>query len=142
MRKLILLVAALAAAGAIAGSAVEPPSCTFTNVRQEAVQNVSVGTVYRGSSLLFTNCALYAGTSSTGAVQTLTNVTVDISVGNFDTNVTYTASSTNAATGTWSRLITVPDLASWFVQVRVTDENTNRYVYPAKSFMSEVSMFD
>jgi hypothetical protein len=145
MRKwmaMLLGVAAVAATMAVAGSAVEPVTCTVTNVRGEAAASVSAGQIYRGSTLTFTNCQLYAGTSATGAVQTLTNVLVEISVGNLSTNVEYTASSTNAAAGTWNATITVPDLASWTMEVRLTDENTNQYIYPAKTFVSETSMFD
>ena len=142
MKKLMaLLFAVVAMTGwpAQAGSAVEPASCTFTNVRGEAVASVAAGTIYRGETLLMTNCAVCTTNSSTA--QTLTNVTVSIAVGNLSTSTTYTATVQNAAAGTWWYSLPCPDLSQFFVWVRVVDENTNSYIYPAKSFAADVNPF-
>lgn len=142
MKRMLMMAAAagmLAVYPARAGSAVQPASVAVTNVRGEAAESILPGTLYRGSTLLFTNCVV--ATTNAATPQTLTNVTVTISVGNLSTNNDYTATVQDAALGKWSYAITVPDLASWFLQVKVTDENTNVYIYPSKTFVSEQSMF-
>jgi len=124
-----------------ADSQVEPQTCTFTNKRAEAAQSVTwAGTLYRSGTVLFTNCLLYADSLGL-TVQTLTNVTVQVSVGSLTTNIDYTATVLSTNGGTWFKSVTVPDLASWTIQVKITDSLTNTYIYPAKVMTAEQSMF-
>jgi hypothetical protein len=132
----------MAMAGAAwAGDTVSPPTVTFTNVRSEAIATIVAGTIYQGSSLVFTNCKLYSGTSTNSDPQGLSNVTVEVSCGNLGTNVDYTATVTSTNLGLWCATVTVPSLSAWQVQVRITDAATNRYVYPTKTMVADQSMF-
>ena len=142
MRKMLcLIVAGLVAVVVLAGDAVEPNSCTFTNFRGEAVVSVPVGTIYRSTSLVFTNCVLYSGTTTNAAVQGLDGCTVQVSVGDLSTNTDYTATVTSTNLGKWGCAILIPDMATFLIQVKVTDGQTNSYVYPSKSMSAEQSMF-
>ncbi len=68
-------------------------------------------------------------------------VTVAVAVGNSSTNVEYAATVQSAVAGTWHCTVTVPDLATFFVQVKVTDSQTNSYIYANKVFSAETSLF-
>lgn len=143
--KKFLMAAVLAAICSVwpahAGDAVEPNSVTFTNFRAQAVETLNVGTIYRGSTLLFTNCQVYAGTSTNAAVQGLSGVTVQVSVGDLSTNVDYTATVSSTNAGRWGCAVTVPNMATFLLQVKLTDENTNTYIYPNKVMSADVSLF-
>lgn len=126
---------------ALAG--VTPVTVAVTNIRDEAAGSANYGgTTYRGGSMLFTNCVLYADSSGTTR-QDLTGCIVDVAAGTTTTNIDYTMNTADT-NGLWSGAITIPDLTSWIIQVRVRDTNsspTNAYIYPQKSFVSEQSMF-
>ena len=145
MRSVVIgavLCALLLGVGAYAADAVEPASMTFTNFRSEAVGPVpGGGTLYRHSSLLFTNCLCYTGTDTNSAIQGLDGVTVVVSVGNLSSNVDHTATLDVNGTNWWVSF-TLPDLASMHVQVKVTDTNSNSYIYPNKTVSAEQSMHD
>jgi hypothetical protein len=128
-----LALCAICAFGA-GGSPVEPASCTFTNVRGEATASGSSQTYTRGDSLLFTNCV--ACGSSTGTIQTLTNVTLTIAVGNTDAHTLYTGTVQSAAAGTWWCSATVPTSGTVYVETRIVDENTNSYTYSGWKLLS------
>ena len=120
---------------------VEPASVTITNIRSEAVQTISwAGTVYQATSLLFTNCVVYSDTEGS-VVQGLNGVTVQVSVGNLSTNVDYNATVMSTNAGTWYCNVTVPSLSSYYVQVKLTDSQTNSYIYPNKTMSASQSMF-
>lgn len=142
MKRLILCLLVLLALGlwpARAADSVEPASCTFTNVRSEAVATLSAGTIYRGASLNLTNCV--ACTTNSSTVQGLDGVTVSVSVGNTSTNVDYSGTVQVAASGTWHCTVTVPDLSSFYIQVKLTDSLTNSYIYANKVLTADQSMF-
>ena len=143
MRRIGWIVAGLLAVSAVGASraadAVEPASVTFTNVRTEAVAQVDAGTLYRGATLVFTNCVLCTTNAST--VQGLSAVTVQVSAGNLSTNIDYSATVVDAAAGKWSCTVVIPDLSAWTMQVKVTDANTNSFIYPSKNFVADQSMF-
>lgn len=140
-RILAVLAAVAMASAALATDAVVPATCTITNLRAQAVETISeVGALVQGSTLLFTNCVVYSGGTTGSAVQGLSGVTVEISVGTPATNVDYTCVVQSAAAGTWYRAVTVPS-SDFTASVRVTDANTNRYVYPLKQFFTQPSMF-
>lgn len=121
-----------------AADSVEPQSVTFTNTRGEAVSSVNVGTIYRSTTLVLTNCqALISATATQG----LDGVTVQVSVGDLSTNCDYTASVASTNQGRWSATILVPDLSSFLIQLKLTDGAGNSFIYPAKSMMAEQSMF-
>jgi len=126
-----------------AGDAVEPISTTFTNYRAQAVQTISsMGTIYKGQTLRLTNCVVMASTTATNTIQGLDAVTVDVAVGNSSTNIEYEATVTSTNNGTWTLDFDVPDLSAFFIQVKVTDANTNSYIYPNKNMTASESLFD
>jgi len=122
------------------GHAVEPASVTITNLRNEAATSINAGTLYQGTSLLFTNCVLFAGTTTNSARQGLDAVTVDVSVGNTSPNVDYEA-TVQDTNGVWTVTVDVPSLASFYIWVQVTDENTNTFIYPLKTMTAQTSPF-
>jgi hypothetical protein len=113
-----------------AADAVEPCSVTVTNFRDQAVDNLSAETYYDGTTLLFTNCVMYAGTTTNSAKQGLDGVTLAMTIGNSTTNVTYTI-TTGTTGGVWSCSTTVPTFSGYtYVQFKITDASTNVYIYP------------
>jgi hypothetical protein len=141
MKRLILMMVVAMALGlwpARAADSVEPASCTFTNARSDAVATVAAGTIYRNASLNLTNCVAQTTNS---VVQGLSGVTVSVSVGNTSTNIDYTATVQTAASGTWHCTVTVPDLSTFNVQVKLTDSLTNSYIYANKVLSADQSQF-
>ena len=118
-----------------AADAVTPESASITNLRGEAQARVSTTVeYYRGTSLLLTNNVMYSGTSTSAAVQGLDDVDVVVSVGTTESSVAYTGTVLVATSGTWYVTITVPtNLASAFLQVKITDAESNSYIYPWKT---------
>lgn len=135
------IVTAALVVAAVADDDVEPASVTVTNTRGDTANaQISDTTYYEGSTLRFTNCVLYAGTDTNSSLQGLTGVTVDVDVGNATTNITYTASVTDT-NGQWSVDLTVPDFVSaTYMQIKLTDANTNSYIYPWKRILTKDSM--
>jgi hypothetical protein len=126
-----------------AADAVEPVTLAVTNKRLESASAITYGgTIYKNSSLVFTNCQLYA--DSTGVTkQGLDGVTVEVAVGSLTTNITYTATTQgSAANGMWGCTVAVPNLSAFMIQVKVTDSSTNSYIYSSKTVSTETSMFD
>ena len=119
--------------------AVEPAQATVTFVRGEGVASVSAGTIYQGTTLNLTNCVC-ALTNSTSP-QLLGGVTVQVAVGNSSTNVKYTATVQASAAGTWHATIAVPSLSTFTLQVKITDGQTNSYIYPSKVMAADTSLF-
>lgn len=113
--------------------AVEPASIGVTNVRDEVVGYASTTTFYSGATLRLTNCVMYAGTSTNAAVQGLDGVTIDVSIGNTSSNVDYVGSVVVTNLGTWWCDVVLP---TWtqnpYLQVKITDTETNVYIYPWK----------
>lgn len=120
---------------------VVPASCTVTNFRNEAVLNASDTAFYRGTTLRWTNCVVYAGSTTNSAKQDLTDCIVTVSMGTASTNVDYTATVTSATGGVWSCDVIVPEFVTdIYMQLQVTDTNTNSYVYPWKRIINRLSM--
>ena len=144
MRTRMLGLAVIGALGfclaAQSADAVSPISITFTNKRDEAVQTLAGRTVYQGVSLCFTNCKMYAD-SGGSTPQGLDGCTVRVSVGTLATNIDYTATVLSAPNGTWWRTVTVPALSTFNIQVKVTDSNTNSYIYANKVLSANPSQF-
>lgn len=123
-----------------AGDEVTPSYVTITNFRGEAVGTIS-GTYYQDSTLRLTNCVLYAGTSTNAAKQGLDGVTVTVSVGTAATNVDYAATVLSTNLGTYACDVVVPSFVTApYLQVKITDANTNIYVYPWKGLQTLTGM--
>lgn len=120
--------------------ALDPQSCTVTNLRDEADSYVNTYEYYRGKTLLLTNCVAYSGTSTSSAVQNLTNLTLQLKIGLETTNHTFSATAQNATAGTWSASFTMPTNWTtpnmWFL---LTDTSTNVYIYPLKKIRTRAS---
>ena len=129
-----LLALILSAWPARAADAVAPATVTFSCVRDEAVQQISDQSYYDGTSLIFTNCIFYVGTSTNTARQGLNTVTIDVRVGNVSTSVPYTGTAQVETNGTWALPIIVPtNINPIYVQFKLTDSTTNIYIYPWKT---------
>lgn len=135
MKKRILLMGVAAVALGLlaqAGSTVEPETLGGSWTRGDADGTaLSTRNFYQGASLLLTNCYVYSSTNTTTR-QGLDDVDVEVRVGSTDTNLAYaaTVSSTN---GAFHCTVVVPALASATVQVKLTDAQTNIYIYPPKT---------
>lgn len=115
-----------------ASDAVEPANVTVTNFRDEAIGNVSAVEYYYGTSLTLTNWVLFAGTDTNSARQGVSNVTIEVKIGNTTTSDTWSVTGTST-NGVWSCPVTVPSFAGYtYMQVKLTDVNTNVYIYPWK----------
>ena len=113
---------------AFAGDAVTPATCTFTSARTDTQSYVSDTEYYRGSSLLLTNCLIL---TTGGATQGLDAVTVEVRWGSTASMLCYTGTVQSAAAGTWWMSFTVPtNYEAPNIQIKVTDSNTNSYIYP------------
>lgn len=140
---LSIMSAIFLATGVFAADQVVPQSVTFTNYRGQAVETItSAGTIYQGATLRLTNCVAMSSTTATNTVQGLDAVTVQCAVGNTTTSVTYSATVTSTNNGMWACDIVVPtNMTSFSVQVKLTDANTNSFIYPNKNFIGEESLF-
>ena len=140
MKKMMVKTMVLAAMAALlavwparASDAVEPATVTFTNVRDEAIWNISDVSYYEGSTLLFTNCAIYSGNSTSSVRQGLVDVTLAIRIGSTATSTLYAGTADVASNGTYSCSISVPtNSGTSYIQLKLTDVNTNSYIYPWK----------
>jgi len=141
MKKLVAVVmlgVSLIAGPVQAADAVEPPMLSFTNARSSTVSYISDTEYYRGTSLLFTNCVLQ---TTNGAIQGLDGVTIELKWGTTATNHTFVPTVQDAATGKWFLNMTVP--TNWEapnMQIKVTDANTNSYIYPWRLIHTKASM--
>ena len=118
---------------ASAADAVVPATVTMNSIRDEAQLYVSDTFYYEGTTLLFTNCVMFAGTSTNSAPQGLNQVTISVTIGNSSTSTIYNGSAQIASNGTWSCYAVVPTNSGiCYVQVEITDVNTNSYIYPWK----------
>ena len=126
-----LMTAALFAAWpAPAADAVQPQTVTGVRLLRDATTVALTTNVYftQGASLLFSNVLCCA--DATGAVtQGLSQVTVDLAVGNSTTATWYSASVSSTNGGTFNATVILPAYESIYWQVRLTDVNTNVYYY-------------
>lgn len=129
-----LIAIACLAIGLRSALALEPASASVISLRSEAAgKAVSVEYFYRLSTLRLTNCVAYASTNTTGAVQDLTDCTVELRVGLVVTNSTvYTGTVVVATNGTWWKEITIPDTDDTYLQVKLTHTNGTSFIYPWK----------
>ena len=139
MKTLSCLVIAAAAfafcpAFVFAADAVEPASLTITNIRAETTVSASPTEYFEGATLRLTNCVLFAGASTNSDRQGLSDVTVALTIGNLTTSATYTGSAQIETSGVWSCDAVVPtNGGQCYLQVTITDANTNIYIYPWKT---------
>jgi hypothetical protein len=128
------LMLALAIGAAHGADAVEPSSCTITNMRGEAEVSIP-GTYYKSTTLLFTNCVLFSG-STTNTRQGIDGVTVTATISDgtasSSTSVVATAISTNLGTYWFSVNLRTNLSNQANVQIKLTDAQNNTYIYPWK----------
>jgi len=127
----IVLIAVSVSRRVISADDVSPVSCSFTNTRGEAQETIS-GTFYTDTTLLLTNCQTMVDSSTT---QGLDTVVVEVKVGATSAGATtYTGTVTTAASGLYCCTSTVPtNVASAYIQIKITDANDNSYIYPWKT---------
>lgn len=128
-----IMLALLCSLSTMAADTVAPAQTSMTNKRDDYVSAIS-GTYYRGTSLLFTNCLMYAGTGGTGTVQGLNGVTIDVTVSDGTTSSNFQASaiSTNLGTYWFSLNLSTSYVNQANVQVKITDDGGTSYIYPWK----------
>jgi len=110
---------------------VVPASIAITNYRDATsiVQPLDT-TFFENSSILFTNCVMYAGANTNSARQGLSNVTINVRLGNQSASTAYTGHALVATSGTWYCVGAVPTNMDYFyVQVQIVDPSTNSYTY-------------
>ena len=131
----VALVSTICLLISLASDEVAPANVTFNWLRQEGVGQISSEQYYEGTTLRLTNCVLYAGTTTNSARQGLTDVTMELRIGNTTTNVPYTPTAETATNGTWHCAITVPtNITPCYLQIKLTDAvGTNVYIYPWKT---------
>ena len=126
---------------ALAGDGVAPASTNIINRRTDTgTGSISSTVFYKGSTLLFTNCYMF---TASGATQGLDEVVVDINIGNTSSNVAYTGNVyvVSSVTNKWWRSVEIPDITGTMsVQIKVTDANTNIYIYPWQNLAVKSSL--
>ena len=117
-----------------ANDEVAPAIVSFNWVREEGVGQISSVNYYEGTTLLFTNCAIYAGTTTNSARQGLTGVTMELRIGNTTTNIPYTPTPQLATNGTWWGSVMVPsNITPCYLQMKLTSAITNIYILDWKT---------
>lgn len=134
MKRIACHALAILALSALVALALDPQTCTVTNLRDEAEAYVSKVEFFQGQPLHFTNCVAFSGSTTNSARQDLSGLTLTLTLGiNTNTTCTYTGATMVATSGTWSaRIATVP--TNWteaYLQFKISD-GTNSYVYPWK----------
>lgn len=115
-----------------AADAVEPAAITITNVRDEVVANASEVFYYKGTTLRLTNCVILVG-GTNSARQGLSDVTIQLKIGNAVTSTPYAGTAQVASNGTWSCNAVVPtNEGMCYLQVKITDADTNSYIFSWK----------
>lgn len=130
---LTLLVMGFVMATFAASDAVEPAQLTLTHLREEGTKSASSVTFWRGDTILLTNCTLYNATTTNGAVQGLSNVTVTVTVGTTALSTLYTGTVDSVTGGTYWVSVSAPTTGTVFVETTITDDQTNSYTYGWKS---------
>jgi len=116
-----------------AADAVVPAMLTITNVRDEAMGYANDVSFFEGATLRLTNCVMYAGSSTNSARQALNSITIQVTTVNSSTSHTYAGSAQVETNGTWSCDAIVPtNSGQLYLQVKITDVNTNVFIYPWK----------
>lgn len=139
----VCVIACLGAGLAKAADAVAPQSTTFTNFRDEGIGYISSTPFYRGTSILLTNCVLFAGADTNSAVQGLDGVTVAIEWGTTASSTSFPATVISTNLGTWAASFVIPtNWESPYLQVKVTDSATNSYIYPWKLVITKAALGD
>lgn len=137
MKRCLLRTAAaiciVAAPAALVLAGVTPQSIEVDDLRgKTSIEETTTSKYTQGASILFTNCAAYAGSTTNAARQDLTAVTAELLIssassgGSVETNA---VTAINATNGTWWAAGTVPASDPMYWQLRLTDANTNIYYY-------------
>ena len=133
-RWVVALMLALTIGVAHGADAVEPSSCSITNMRGETETSIP-GIYYKSTTLLFTNCVLYSG-STTNTRQGIDGVTVTATLSDgsasSSTSVVATAISTNLGTYWFSVNLRTNLSNQANVQIKIVDGQNNTFIYPWK----------
>ena len=134
MKKFCILLAGVWCLSSVfAADAVIPASLTITNLRDEAQLYPTDTSYFEGTTLRLTNCVMFAGATTNSARQGLSEVTIQVTIGNTTTSATYTGTAQVETNGTWSAGATVPtNSGQCYLQIKITDSITNSYIYPWK----------
>jgi hypothetical protein len=138
--KRILCILCLVSGVAFGADTVAPATATFASLRGEPAITLNAGTVYTGTTLAFTNCTLYADTAGV-ATQGLSGVTVKLAVGTGTSTSTNTATVTSASNGQWACSITVSNVPTISLQVKITDSFGSSFIYPTKTINTTTPLF-
>ena len=141
MKKLLLTLAAVVLISGLNCSIpqlyaeVEPATVTFNWIREEGVGQISSVNYYEGTTLIITNGVIYSGTTTNSARQDLTDVTMELRLGNTTTNIPYTPTAQVATNGTYYCKLNVPtNIIPCYAQMKLTSTvSTNIYILDWKT---------
>ena len=139
MKNLFLILGILAATSAMA---LDPAKITCTNFREEAVLEASDAVFYRGDVIIFTNCVMYSGTSTSSAVQDLTAAGVILTWGDkVQSSTSVTGTVGTATSGVWNASVTLRSTegAKTYFQMKVTN-SSSEFVYPFKTITTKAKL--
>lgn len=131
MKRFALTIFLCAAACATLAELV-PELLTANWYRTNVVTSAALPTLYKGSTLRFTNChAFVLGT----ATQNLTDVTVIARIGDTATNLSAVLTVTDAANGIFNGDAQIPATGgtAMRIQLRMTNSGNVMFIYPALS---------
>ena len=142
MKKLVMVMAAVVVAAGMAvaaADAVDPVSITCTNARTDSISYVNATEYYRGATIVWSNCVML---TTGAATQGLNLCAVEMKWGLSTTAQTFNASiGGGASSNVWNLSMTCP--TNWeapYVQLKVTDSNTNSYIYPWMMIHTKASL--
>jgi len=117
---------------ALAG--LNPATCAVTNLRDTAsIAYLNDVSYFENTTIMATNCVAYSGATTDTDPEDLTLCTVEWTLGNTTTNVTYSGTVVNATAGTWYAEGTVPaysNMTEFYCETKITDTNSSvEYIY-------------
>ena len=125
-----------------ADDAITPQSVTVTNWRDTASIEYSSDVIFVQGATMQWNMFLAGVAYSTNGytAQGLSNVTVQVSIGNSTTSTLYTASIINASNGQARVSAPLPAMSKVYWQPRAVDANTNTYYYQQQMLHAEPAL--
>lgn len=138
----LLVVSTAATWRATAAGEVAPASVTITNLRDQVESYISPTFFFEGSTLLFTNCVVYSGSTTNSPVQSLAGGTVlFLTIGTVSSCTTNQATFISEPGGTWWCSVTVPaNLSPVYVQTKLVAMDATTYIYPWKMLRTKKAM--
>jgi len=123
----------------ISANALDPAKITSTNFRGEAVSAASEDVFYRGDTIHWTNCVVYAGTGTSSGVENLTGLTPVLTwAGDVVASTSVTGNVQVATSGTWNAITTLrtSEDATTYFQLQLTN-STVIFTYPFKKITTK-----